>query len=139
MKSTRQTIRTEDYILFESKSTPGNFYIVMENEKGEQVNVMVQKSIAARWEELDSVGIGERHFTQRRNEQGELVAEPWSRLEIFEIKDSIASANKQARKFQAKTIVLKAASEYNTARKAALEADELSPELKTELEGMLKF
>lgn len=136
----RQVIKTEDYILFESKSTPGNFYIVMENAKGEQTNVMVQKNVASRWESLDTVGIGERKFTQQRNpETGQLEPKEWSRMEIFEIKDSIASANKQARKFEAKTIVLEAATKYNKARKEALETEELSTELKSELEAMLKF
>ena len=127
-------IRTEDFILQTSKQ--GNFYIV----DADGSNIMVPKAIGQKWDELDEVTIGERKFTKATDpESGELVDKDWSRKEIVGKKDVLASATKKARVFQAKTTLLNAATEYEAAKKKALQASELSAENKEELEKLLNF
>lgn len=121
-------INTEDFILQLSKN--GNNYIV-DPETGE--NVMVSKSVAAAWDDLDTVTVGERKFTKRTDEDGNLVDEEWSRLEIVG-KGSIAKTHEK------KTRNLKAVGDYYKARKAVLsEIEELGEETKKEINKVLGF
>jgi len=124
-------IRTEDFILQLSRS--GNYYIV-DPETGQ--NVMVAKTVAERWDDLDTVTVGERKFTKQTDNNpdspthGQLIDKDWSRMEIVG-KGSVSAT------YGKKTRNLKAVVEYQKVKKELLEAEELSAEAKQEIEAAL--
>ncbi len=126
-------IRTEDFILQLSKS--GNHYIV-DPETGE--NVMVAKTVAAQWDDLDSVTVGLRKFTKQTDNDpnsptyNQLIDKDWSRMEIVG-KGSVSAT------YGKKTRNLKAVVEYQTVKRQLIEAENLSAEAKEEIEAVLKY
>jgi hypothetical protein len=119
-----QKIQTENVLL--RKSGKGNYYFRHDGQI-----VLVNETVASKWDTLDSVTIDEVQYTKRTDESGNLVDEDWSRMEVTG-KDDFALTMKK------KTMRLEAATQYARAKNESLKVSDLEPSVKAELEELLK-
>ena len=122
----KQTINTESVLLLKSKSSSNHYF------RHDGGIVLVPENIAQRWDDIDSVDIDEVKYSKRTDENGNLIDEDWSRMEVVGIKDTNLTLSKKTKR-------LNAATAYAKAKNESLKMEDLAPSVKSELETLLAF
>jgi hypothetical protein len=112
----------------------GNFYF----RHGSSI-VIVDALVAAKWDDLDTVHIDTVKYEKSRNESGELVDQPWERLEVVGFTNPIAGIAKKTRVMEAKDKFQTVFLSYQSNRQKAVKEANLSAEAVKELEDALNF